>query len=112
MQDVRKIQYFEKGLKAERFVLGKERQAVQVLFSLEYFLDRLMDKNIQRFLDDQECVENTMFRKMQADRLHTALSLLTPEEQALIRALSLMSSRRASWQLNFVFPFTSFIRGK
>ena len=34
------------------------------------------------------------------------------KEQALIRALSLMSSRRASWQLNFVFPFTSFIRGK
>ena len=87
MQGDRKIRYFENDLKTERFVLGKEGQVVQIIPSREDSLDRLMDENAQQFSDRQESVESVVFRKMETDRLHTALSMLTPEEQALIQAL-------------------------
>ena len=50
-------------------------------------LDRLVDENAQQFSDEQESVESVVLHKMEVDRLHTALSLLTPEERALIQAL-------------------------
>ena len=36
---------------------------------------------------DEESVENTVLHKLEVDKLHTALAMLTPEEQALIQAL-------------------------
>ena len=87
MKGDRKMRYFENDLKTERFVLGKEGQVVQIIPSREDSLDRLMDENAQQFSDRQESVESVVFRKMETDRLHTALSMLTPEEQALIQAL-------------------------
>ena len=87
MKGDRKMRYFENDLKTERFVLGKEGQVVQIIPSREDSLDRLMDENAQQFSDRQESVESVVFRKMDPDRLHTALSLLTPEERALIQAL-------------------------
>ena len=87
MQGDRKIRYFENDLKTERFVLGKEGQVVQIIPSREDSLDRLMDENAQQFSDRRESVESVVFRKMETDRLHTALFMLTPEEQALIQAL-------------------------
>ena len=73
MQGDRKMRYFENDLKTERFVLGKEGQVVQIIPSREDSLDRL--------------VESVVLHKLEVDRLHTALSLLTPEERALIQAL-------------------------
>ena len=86
MQGDRKMRYFENDLKTERFVLGKEGQVVQIIPSREDSLDRLMDENAQQF-PNEESVENTVLHKLEVDKLHTALSLLTPEERALIQAL-------------------------
>lgn len=84
MQGDRKMRYFENDLKTERFVLGKEGQVVQIIPSREDSLDRLVDENARQFSDEQESV---VLHKLEVDRLHTALSLLTPEERALIQAL-------------------------
>ena len=46
-----------------------------------------MDENARQFSDEQESVESVVLLKLEVDRLHTALSLLTPEERALIQAL-------------------------
>ena len=87
MRGDRKMRYFENDLKTERFVLGKEGQVVQIIPSREDSLDRLVDENAQQFSDEQESVESVVLHKLEVDRLHTALSLLTPEERALIQAL-------------------------
>ena len=87
MQGDRKMRYFENDLKTERFVLGKEGQVVQIIPSREDSLDRLVDENAQQFSDEQEGVESVVLHKLEVDRLHTALSLLAPEERALIQAL-------------------------
>ena len=87
MQGDRKMRYFENDLKTERFVLGKEGQVVQIIPSREDSLDRLVDENAQQFSDEQESVESVVLHKLEVDRLHTALSLLTPEERALIQGL-------------------------
>ena len=60
---------------------------VQIIPSREDYLDRLVDENARQFSDEQESVESVVLLKLEVDRLHTALSLLTPEERALIQAL-------------------------
>lgn len=87
MQSDRKMRYFENDLKTERFVLGKEGQVVQIISSREDSLDRLMDENAQQFSGGEESVENIVLHKLEVDKLHTALSMLASEEQALIQAL-------------------------
>ena len=87
MRGDRKIRYFENDLKTERFVLGKDGQVIQIIPSREDSLDRLVDENAQQFSDEQESVASVALHKLEVDRLHTALSLLTPEERALIQAL-------------------------
>ena len=87
MQSDRKMRYFENDLKTERFVLGKEGQVVQIIPSREGSLDRLMDENAQQFSGGEESVENIVLHKLEVDKLHTALAMLTSEEQALIQAL-------------------------
>lgn len=86
MKGDRKMRYFENDLKTERFVLGEEGQVIQVIPSREDSLDRLMDENAQQFAH-KESVENTVLHKLEVDKLHTALAMLAPEEQALIQAL-------------------------
>ena len=87
MQGDRKMRYFENDLKTERVVLGKEGQVVQIIPSREDSLDRLVDENARQFSDEQESVESVVLHKLEVDKLHTALSLLAPEERALIQAL-------------------------
>ena len=87
MQSDRKMRSFENDLKTERFVLGKEGQVVQIIPSREDSLDRLMDENAQQFSGGEESVENIVLHKLEVDKLHTALAMLTSEEQALIQAL-------------------------
>ena len=88
-QGDRKMRYFENDLKIERFVLGKEGQVVRVIPSREDSLDRMIDENAQQFPGDVESVENTVLHKLEVYKLHTALAMLTSEEQALIQALFL-----------------------
>ena len=87
MQGDRKMRYFENDLKSERTVLDNNGQVVQVIPSREDSLDRLMDENARQFSHSDESVEKVVFRKMEQDKLHTALSRLSPEEQSLIWAL-------------------------
>lgn len=87
MQGDRKMRYFENDLKSERTVLDKDGQVERVIPSREDSLDRLMDENARQFSHSDESVENVVFRKMEQDKLHTALSRLSPEEQSLIWAL-------------------------
>lgn len=87
MKGDRKMRYFESDLKAERFVLDKERQIRQIIPSREDSLDRLMDDNAEQFADQQESVEDVVFRKFSIERLYAALELLTEKERDLINAL-------------------------
>ena len=85
-QGDRKMRYFENDLKTERFVLGKEGQVVRVIPSREDSLNRLMDENAQQF-PHEESVENTVLHKLEVDKLHTALAMLTPEEFRFLKRL-------------------------
>lgn len=87
MKGDRKMRYFESDLKAERFLLDKEGQIRQIIPSREDSLDRLMDDNAEQFADQQESVEDVVFRKFSIERLYTALELLTEKERELIKAL-------------------------
>ena len=87
MKGDRKMRYFESDLKAERFLLDKEGQIRQIIPSREDSLDRLMDDNAEQFADQQESVEDVVFRKFSIERLYAALELLTEKERNLIKAL-------------------------
>lgn len=87
MRGDRKMRYFEADLKSERPVYGSNGEIKQVLPSREDSLDRLMEENARQFAAAAESVEDVVIRKLAVDKLHTALSLLTPEERALIQAL-------------------------
>lgn len=87
MKGDRKMRYFESDLKAERFLLDKEGQIRQIIPSREDSLDRLMDDNAEQFADQQESVEDVVFRRFSIERLYDALKLLTEKERSLINAL-------------------------
>lgn len=87
MKGDRKMRYFESDLKAERFLLDKEGQIRQIIPSREDSLDRLMDDNAEQFADQQESVEDVVFRRFSIERLYAALELLTEKERSLINAL-------------------------
>ena len=46
---------------------------ILVISGREDSLDQLMDENAQQFPDEEESVENTVFHKLEVDKLHTAL---------------------------------------
>ena len=87
MRGDRKMRYFEADLKSERPVYGSNGEIKQVLPSREDSLDRLMEENARQFAANAESVEDVVFRKLMADKLHTALMQLTKEERDLIYAL-------------------------
>ena len=77
MRGDRKMRYFEADLKSERPVYGSNGEIKQVLPSREDSLDRLMEENARQFAANSESVEDVVFRKLMADKLHTALMQLT-----------------------------------
>lgn len=87
MRGDRKMRYFEADLKSERPVYGSNGEIKRVLPSREDSLDRLMEENARQFAANAESVEDVVFRKLMADKLHTALMQLTKEERDLIYAL-------------------------
>ena len=82
----RKMQYQEYDLKAEQTIIDQEEQQIKTIPSREDSYERLIELDIQ-FLDDGENVEDQVLRKMQREMLHKALSLLSGEEEELIRLL-------------------------
>lgn len=87
MKGDRKMRYFEKDLKTERFLLDESGQLRQVIPSREDSLDRLMEDNAEQFADQHESVEDQVFRKISLEQLYEALQRLTDTEQSLIYAL-------------------------
>ncbi|HHZ07078.1 MAG TPA: sigma-70 family RNA polymerase sigma factor [Clostridiales bacterium] len=87
MQGDRKIRYFETDLKVERAVFKEDGTINKIIPSREDSLDRLMDDNAAQYADESESVENVVFRQMENEKLHTALSKLFQEERSLIKAL-------------------------
>ncbi|MDD3795322.1 MAG: sigma-70 family RNA polymerase sigma factor, partial [Lachnospiraceae bacterium] len=87
MQGDRKIRYFETDLKVERAVFKEDGTINRIIPSREDSLDRLMDDNAAQYADESESVENVVFRQMENEKLHTALSKLSQEERSLIKAL-------------------------
>ena len=83
----RKMRYFESDLKTERFLLDKDGQIKRIIPSREDSLDRLMDDQAEQFADQQESVEDTVFRRVSVERLYAALASLTEKERSLINAL-------------------------
>lgn len=87
MKGDRKMRYFESDLKTERFLLDKDGQVKRIIPSREDSLDRLMDDQAEQFADQQESVEDTVFRRASVERLYAALASLTEKERSLINAL-------------------------
>ena len=87
MKSDRKIRYFEKDLKTERFLLDESGQLRQVIPSREDSPDRLMEDNAEQFADQHESVEVQVFRKISIEQLYEALQRLTDTGQSLIYAL-------------------------
>lgn len=83
----RKIRYFECDLKTGRTVLDKDGRTVRLVPAREDSLERMMEENAVQFPAVQESVEDVVFRKMDNERLHRAISQLSQEEQDLVRSL-------------------------
>lgn len=83
----RKIKYFENDLKEEKIILDKKGTVVEIVPSREDSLDRLQDDNERQFADNSDSVEEIALRNLRYEQLHNAISMLKPDEQALIEAL-------------------------
>ena len=82
----RKMQYQEYDLKVERTVLDEQEQRIRIIPSREDSYERLLELNIQ-FQEREDSVEEQVFKRLQSVRLYEALSLLSTDEQDLIRQL-------------------------
>lgn len=83
----RKIKYFENDLKEEKIILDKKGMVVEIIPSREDSLDRLQDDSERQFADNSDSVEEIALRNIRYEQLHKAISMLKPDEQALIEAL-------------------------
>ena len=82
----RKMEYMELDLKTETFVYDADTKIARFLPSREDSYDRLLDED-QQFATSEDSVEMVTVRKTQIQRLRQVLSLLEPEEAALIHTL-------------------------
>lgn len=80
----RKIVYFEKDLKTERVIKGKDGKVKKIVPSREVSLDRLIDDNSRQFSDDSKSVECEVEINVDLEKLHIALQQLTAEELDII----------------------------
>ena len=81
----RKMQYQEYDLKTERTVIDPKTQSIRVIPSREDSYERLLEQDVQVVGENQ--TEESVIRNMQLEQLYTALSLLSEDEQYLIRQL-------------------------
>ena len=82
----RKMQYQEYDLKMEQIVVDQEEQIVDIIPSREDSLERLMDKEVQ-FQEASITVEEVILQRLEVQRLHRALSLLSEDERYLIEQI-------------------------
>lgn len=81
----RKMQYQEYDLKTERTVIDQKTQTVRVIPSREDSYERLLEQEVQ--FEGENQTEESVIRNMQLEQLYKALSLLSEDEQYLIRQL-------------------------
>lgn len=81
----RKMQYQEYDLKTERTVIDQKTQTVRVIPSREDSYERLLEQEVQ--FESVNQTEESVIRNMQLEQLYKALSLLSEDEQYLIRQL-------------------------
>lgn len=82
----RKMQYQEYDLKVERTVLDEQEQCIRIIPSREDSYERLLEFNVQ-FQENEDSVEEQVFKRLQSVQLYEALSLLSADERDLIRQL-------------------------
>ena len=81
----RKMQYQEYDLKTERTVIDQKTHTVRIIPSREDSYERLLEQEVQ--FEGENQTEESVIRNMQLEQLYTALSLLSEDEQYLIRQL-------------------------
>ena len=82
----RKMRYQEYDLKTEKFIVDSENNKVIVIPSREDSYERLLGIGVQ-FEEKAPGVEEQMLRRMEAEQLHKALSLLSADEQYLVQEI-------------------------
>lgn len=82
----RKMQYQEYDLKREKCIVDAENNKVTVIPSREDSYERLLGIGVQ-FEEKAPGVEEQMLRRMEAEQLHKALSLLSADEQYLVQEI-------------------------
>lgn len=81
----RKMQYQEYDLKTERTIIDHKTQTVRVIPSREDSYERLLELDVQ--FEGESQTEESVIRNMQLEQLYKALSLLSEDEQYLIKQL-------------------------
>lgn len=81
----RKMQYQEYDLKTEKAMIDHKTQTVQVIPSREDSYERLLEQDVQ--FEDEGRTEELAMQRMEFEQLYKALSLLSEDEQYLIRQL-------------------------
>jgi RNA polymerase sigma factor (sigma-70 family) len=82
----RRMRYFERDIKTERAVRGKNGKITGYAPSKEDSLDRLLEKG-DDFADETESVEDGFLKKLMIEKLRSALGELPAGERELIDAL-------------------------
>ena len=72
-------------MKTERTIIDHKTQTVQVIPSREDSYERLLEQEVQ--FEGENQTEESVIRNMQLEQLYKALSLLSEDEQYLIRQL-------------------------
>ena len=72
-------------MKTERTIIDHKTQTVQVIPSHEDSYERLLEQEVQ--FEGENQTEESVIRNMQLEQLYKALSLLSEDEQYLIRQL-------------------------
>lgn len=81
----RKMQYQEYDLKTERTIIDHKTQTVRVIPSREDSYERLLELDVQ--FEGESQTEESVIRNMQLEQLYKTLSLLSEDEQYLIKQL-------------------------
>lgn len=81
----RKMQYQEYDLKTERTIIDYKTQTIRVIPSREDSYERLLEQEVQ--FEGENQTEESVIQNMQLEQLYKALSLLSEDEQYLIRQL-------------------------
>ena len=72
-------------MKTERTIIDHKTQTVQVIPSREDSYERLLEQEVQ--FEGENQTEESVIRNMQLEQLYKALSLLSEDEQYLIKQL-------------------------